>query len=138
MTAELRLDLQADMAALKQADLAVSEMASRMGWSQHLLFHLRLVLEEVMMNVISYGSSGGRLVRIQVDLIQDAGALRLEISDDGVAFDPLSLPPPDLDLGLEERQVGGLGVYLVRTMMDSVSYRRDGDWNRLLMSKSLE
>lgn len=125
------------MAALAEAGQAVSEMAGRMGCSHDLLFHLKLVVEEVMMNVISYGSVGGRLVRVKLELSQDAGVLRLEISDDGLPFDPLSLPPPDLSLALGERQIGGLGVCLVRTLMDSVTYRRDGDWNRLLMSKTL-
>ena len=63
--------------------------------------------------------------------------LRLELSDDGIAFDPLSLPPPDVSLDIEDRLIGGLGVHLIRTMMDSVSYRREGDWNRLLVTKAL-
>lgn len=136
MTAELRLDLQADLADLRKADAAVADMAGRLGWSDEVLFELRLVLEEIMVNVISYGGVG-RLAHVRVDLSQDGGVLRLEISDDGIAFDPLSLPPPDLSLDIEHRPVGGLGVYLVRTLMDSVSYCRDGDWNRLLVTKAL-
>ena len=137
MTAELMLDLHADMADLGKADEAVTDMAHRMGWSDDVLFQLRLVLEEIMMNVISHGSGDGRLARVVVNLRQDGGVLRLELSDDGIAFDPLSLPPPDLSLDIEDRPIGGLGVHLIRTMMDSVSYRREGDWNRLLVTKSL-
>ena len=137
MTAELMLDLHADMADLGKADEAVTGMAGRMGWSDGVLFQLRLVLEEIMINVISHGSSDGRVARVSVSLRQDGDVLRLELSDDGIAFDPLSLPPPDVSLDIEDRPIGGLGVHLIRTMMDSVSYRREGDWNRLLVTKAL-
>ena len=138
MTAELMLDLHADMADLGKADEAVTGMAARMGWSDDVLFQLRLVLEEIMINVISHGSGDGRLARVRVGLRQEGELLRLELSDDGIAFDPLSLPPPDVSLDIEDRPIGGLGVHLIRTMMDSVSYCRDGDWNRLLVTKALK
>ena len=137
MTAELMLDLHADMADLGKADEAVTGMAHRMGWSDDVLFQLRLVLEEIMINVISHGSGDGRVARVRVNLRQDGDVLRLELSDDGTAFDPLSLPPPDISLDIEDTPIGGLGVHLIRTLMDSVSYRRDGDWNRLLVTKAL-
>lgn len=138
MTAELRLDLRADLADLKRANDALADLAGRMGWSHEVLFQLRLVLEESMINVISYGSEDGRLARVRLDLYQDGETVRLELSDDGVAFDPSSLPTPDLSLDIEHRPIGGLGVYLIRTMMDSVSYRREGGWNRLLLTKALK
>jgi serine/threonine-protein kinase RsbW len=59
----------------------------------------------------------------------------LTIEDDGPPFDPLSLPPPDVTASLEERRVGGLGVFLVRQMMDEVSYQRTGKRNQLRTSK---
>ncbi len=58
-----------------------------------------------------------------------------EISDDGVAFDPLKVPPPDLTADLESRPIGGLGVHFVKTLMDEVAYRREGDRNVLTMRK---
>ena len=137
MTAELMLDLHADMADLRKADEAVTAMAGRMGWSSEVLFQLRLVLEEIIINVISHGSRDGRLACVRVSLRQDANVLRLELSDDGIAFNPLSASPPDVSLEIEDRPIGGLGVHLIRTMMDSISYRREGDWNRLLVTKTL-
>jgi serine/threonine-protein kinase RsbW len=61
----------------------------------------------------------------------------MTVEDDGPQFDPLLLPPPDLTASLAERRVGGLGVFLVRQMMDAVSYQRVGRRNRLSMTKTL-
>ncbi len=55
----------------------------------------------------------------------------IEFRDQGIAFDPLSLPPPDLNSPLSERKIGGLGVFLIRKMINEVRYRRDGDQNVL-------
>jgi serine/threonine-protein kinase RsbW len=137
MSAEFTLELEADMADLLRADRDVAEFAARMGWSEETLFQIRLVLEEVIVNVISYGCEPGRPARIVVHLQQEGGTLSMDISDTGLAFDPLQRPPPDLDAALEDRPIGGLGIHLIRTMMDSVSYRRDGEWNRLSVSKTL-
>jgi anti-sigma regulatory factor (Ser/Thr protein kinase) len=74
---------------------------------------------------------------VWLELERADGKLNLSLSDDGPAFDPLALPTPDLDAPLEERPVGGLGVYLVREMMDDVSYSHRGGRNCLSMWKSL-
>jgi serine/threonine-protein kinase RsbW len=63
--------------------------------------------------------------------------ITLTVEDDGPGFDPLSLPPPDVGASVTERAVGGLGVFLVRKMMDTVSYARVAGRNQLRMSKRL-
>jgi serine/threonine-protein kinase RsbW len=62
----------------------------------------------------------------------------MTVEDDGPQFDPLSLPPPDVTVSLADRKVGGLGVFLVRNLMDTVSYARVAGRNQLRMSKRLE
>lgn len=94
-----------------------------------------LALEEVFMNVVMHGTPQGRAPRVEVSLALGDGGLTLTVEDDGPAFDPLSLPPPDVAASLEQRPVGGLGVHLVRRLMDAVRYDRDGDRNRLSMVK---
>ena len=96
-----------------------------------------LALEEVFMNVVMHGSPAGTAPRVEVSLAIRDGGLTLSIEDDGPPFDPLSLPPPDVTARLEERRMGGLGVFFVRQMMDAVSYRRDGARNQLTMTKQL-
>jgi serine/threonine-protein kinase RsbW len=94
-----------------------------------------LALEEIFMNVVVHGSPAGPVPRVGVSLALCDGCLTLLIEDDGPAFDPLSLAAPDVTASLEERRVGGLGVYLVRQMMDAVCYQRLGARNQLSMTK---
>src|SRR5712671_3448147 len=85
-----------------------------------------IALEEVFMNVVTHGTPAGRQGRVEICLALADDNLTLAVEDDGPPFDPLLLPTPDINAGLEERQVGGLGVYFVRQLMDAVSYRRVG------------
>jgi len=64
--------------------------------------------------------------------------ITLQIEDDGKAFDPTVLDEPDTEAAIEERDAGGLGIHFVRTLMDTVQYRRVGDRNRLTMTKKIE
>ena len=108
-----------------------------MAWPEKTLSHVRLVVEELMMNIIVHGSDGENVPHIRVHLAQQDGTLVMEIADDGVAFDPLQIPAPELDSSLDDRPIGGLGVHLVRGLMDSVTYRREGGWNRLSVTKAV-
>lgn len=96
-----------------------------------------LALEEVFMNVVLHGTTAGALCEVEVSLALTSDGLTMTIEDEGPGFDPLSLPPPDVTASLADRRVGGLGVFLVRQMMDSVSYERVAGRNQLRMSKSL-
>jgi serine/threonine-protein kinase RsbW len=97
-----------------------------------------LALDELVANIVQHGLPTDGHETILISITLDAVQLGMEISDPGRAFDPLhETPPPDLDSPLEQRRVGGLGVHFVRTMMDDVAYRREGDRNVLTLSKSL-
>lgn len=96
-----------------------------------------LALEEVFMNVVMHGSDAAQVPKVEVSLALVDGGVTLTIEDDGIPFDPLSLPAPDVTASLEARPVGGLGVFLVRQVMDSVVYQRRGAMNQLRMTKIL-
>lgn len=127
----------ADMAELERLNEAIDNFGETNHWSPKSLFQVKLALEEVVTNTLSYGFNGQHGQRILLKLIQENQHVTIDLSDNGVAFDPLQQPPPDLNASLEDREVGGLGVYLVRQMMDSVTYRRHGEWNQLRMTKTL-
>lgn len=95
-----------------------------------------LALEEVFANIVMHGSKPGRVATVEVSLALEASGLTMIIEDDGPAFDPLTLPAPDITASLADRPVGGLGVFLVQQVMDSVSYQRVGTRNRLTMTRS--
>ena len=138
MPNQLALELMADMAELERLNDAIDGFGEANHWSPKSLFQVKLALEELVVNTLSYGFNGQDEQRILLKLIQENQQVTIELSDNGLAFDPLQKPPPDLDASLEDREVGGLGVYLVRQMMDSVTYQRVGEWNRLFMTKTLQ
>ena len=107
------------------------------GLPEDLEMPVTLALEEALSNVIRHGCTPGEEYDIQVRFTVDDRAVEIEISDNARPFDPLSLPPPVLDVPIEQRKVGGLGVFLVRQLMDEVAYEfRDGR-NHLRFRKSL-
>ena len=99
---------------------------------------LALVMEEAFTNVVRHGypAEGGHEITIRLELT--GGVATFVIEDDARYFDPLQAPLNDLDVPLEDRQPGGLGLHLIRSLMDEVAYRRDGDRNVLTMKKKLQ
>lgn len=113
----------------------VEGLGEREAWPDSLVFKVNLVLEEVGINILSYGGeSGGSWPEFEIVINSEEDSLTIEVSDQGRPFDPLSeAPKPSLSAGIEERAIGGLGVHLVQTMMDDTSYRHSGGKNRLTM-----
>lgn len=98
-----------------------------------------LAAEEALMNVITHAyPAGGGEVRLSAEATDAPRGLRLTVSDDGIAFDPLAAADPDVNAPLAERGIGGLGILLVKRMMDRVAYERRGGENRLMMEKLAE
>lgn len=98
-------------------------------------FAFNLSLDELVTNVILYGFDDVQDHTIDVRLTLDKGVMHAEIRDDARAFNPLDVPTPNLDAPIEERRIGGLGIHIVREMMDKVSYEREGGRNILRLSK---
>lgn len=96
---------------------------------------MNLALEELVTNTISYGCSDGREHAITISLHLEGADLHMRVEDDAMAFNPLEREAPDLNAPLEERPIGGLGVHLVRKLMDDVRYERTGTHNVLSMRK---
>jgi serine/threonine-protein kinase RsbW len=106
------------------------------GLPEGAAFPFELALDEVFMNVVMHGTlPDGPPRTVSVSLRHDGTAVTMVMEDDGPAFDPLSLATPDVDAPLEEREIGGLGVFLVRELMDEVSYAHTGTHNQLTMRK---
>lgn len=98
---------------------------------------LSLALDEVITNTISYGYDDQDTHQILVRVTSANGRLSAEVEDDGRPFNPLTAPQPDVTSPLEDRPVGGLGIHLVRSLMEQVEYRRESGKNHLIMSKRL-
>jgi serine/threonine-protein kinase RsbW len=139
---ELLVSIPADLGEIARLPRLIGDFGARHGWPTKLVGSINLVLEEVVANTISYGyDAGGRSGAegiIQIRLSWDGDMVTLEVEDDGVPFDPTQRAAPDTNAVLEERAPGGLGIHFVRTLMDTVEYRRAGDRNRLTMTKHIE
>lgn len=98
---------------------------------------MQVALDEVLTNAIVHGRAADRPHEILVRLWVSTSALVAEIEDDGMPFDPLTVPPPDLGAPLHERRVGGLGVHFVRRLMSRVEYARLDNRNRLVLERTL-
>lgn len=139
---EMVFEMPAELEELSKLAEAVEGFVEENGLPAKLGFQLNLVLDELLTNTISYGCADGAQCRLEVRLRlrgdKKKGEVVLVIEDDAAPFNPLDVPPPDLDKPLEEREVGGLGVHLVRATMDTIDYERDGGLNRLTLRKKLE
>src|SRR5262245_9895035 len=95
--------------------------------------NLKLALDETLTNIMSYAYDNAVEHIIVARLSLTQGKLIVEVEDDGIPFNPLSAPEPDTKQSLEERSIGGLGIYLVRKLMDELEYRRQNGRNILTM-----
>ncbi len=127
------IQLKNNLSELESVNKVVAEFAERHHLSSQVLFNLNLALEEILTNVISYGYDDKDEHEITVRLFVEQGQLNVEVDDDGRPFNPLEAPEPDLSKSLEERPVGGLGIHLVRKLMDELEYRREEGRNLFLI-----
>lgn len=126
------------LAELEKVVDAVTRFGADHELPKSALTALIVALEEILNNTVSYGYVDARRHEIVVTLSLKLGELVAEVRDDGIAFDPLSAPAPDLSVGLLERKLGGVGLHFVRSLMDNIEYTRKDGSNRLRLSKSLE
>ena len=123
----------------------LAEIAERFGRAHQLsdddVANIQLVLDEMVINVIRHGYEdvGDRAVHhISITLQLRADVLTIELKDMARAYDPREAPAPRFDLPLEERGAGGLGVHIVKSIMDTIDYRRERGQNIVTMTKNLK
>lgn len=102
---------------------------------EHEIFNLNLALEEAVSNVIMYAYPEGTDGVVDIDATFDEKNVTFVITDNGKPFDPTSKEEVDINAEMNERPIGGLGIHLVRTIMDAVSYERKGEKNILTIIK---
>lgn len=133
------ISLRNELLELERLRLFLNDAAEELSLDKRVLNRVNLICDELVTNIISYGygtgQEGVRWIDIRLTLTGDS--LDILISDDGVAFNPLSRPEPDVGAGLEERGIGGLGIYFAKTLADSTHYERILERNvlRLTMNR---
>ena len=115
----------------------VDEVCEAMNFDMNTTMKLNLAVEEAVVNVMDYAYPEGTTGDVTVDVEADDEWLTFVISDCGIPFDPTRKKEVDITLSLEERRIGGLGIHLVRQIMDSISYERKDGINLLTLKKKL-
>src|SRR5579863_1354049 len=128
------------MTARKEFDATFEAIAEMMDFVEGMTkdlpekarYDLRLASEEIVVNIVTYAypAGDGRLA-IAWHQDQESGTVTAEFEDSGVPFNPLEYPPPTLDVPVADREIGGLGIMMVRKRMDDVRYRRAAGANVL-------
>ena len=123
---------------------SVSEICGRVhasaraaGFSEREAERWVLAVEEVTINIVKYSYRDSPVGTIEVETIPSAEGLTVHLADTGRAFNPLAAPDPNLKATLEEREIGGLGIYLARKVVDQARYERRSDKNILTLIKKL-
>ena len=136
----LRLRAAATLKNLPAIHQQILVFAEKMGVGQKQRSQIELALEETLVNIISYAFTDEAKTH-DIDLTANVTADRrfvISIVDNGRPYDPLTTPEPDLDVDIEHRKIGGLGVMLVKQLMDDVTYRRENDRNILELTVNID
>lgn len=131
-------ELRNDLAEIDRLAAELEDFGARHDLPPATIFAVNLALEEVVSNVIAHGYDDAAAHRIGVELRALGDAVEVAVEDDGRPFNPLTAAAPDVEVSLDERDVGGLGVLLVRKLMDDVTYERVADRNVLTFKKQME
>jgi serine/threonine-protein kinase RsbW len=122
---------------LARVTARLDDLAARRGLPHDAVADMHVALDEVLTNVLSHAYDVAGAHEIRIVLAVYPGALEAQVEDDGRAFDPLAVAPPDRTAPLAERRIGGLGIHFVRNLLSELAYQRIGDRNRLVLTKSL-
>ena len=130
----LRLILKNDLSELARIAEEIETHGEACDWPAKWILNINLSLDELITNIVSYGYRDADEHEIRVTLTEQDRSIVVVVEDDAAAFDPFtSAPAPDLEAGVEERRIGGLGVYFVKTLMDEVAYERVDGVNRITL-----
>jgi anti-sigma regulatory factor (Ser/Thr protein kinase) len=113
-------------------------VGEEMSLSPELIFNLNLVLEEAVSNVILYAYPKEEHQEISLSAQKKDNSIIFVLTDSGKEFDPTLAPDADITLSAEERQIGGLGIFLIRQIMNTVEYQRINGQNVLTLAKQLD
>lgn len=136
MKKELRLKNQVE--ELARVNQFNDEISDELGLDAELRMNLNLVMEEMVSNVIFYAYPEGKVADIELMAESDGRELTFTLSDQGKEFDPTMREDTNLDVNPMEREIGGMGICIVKSIMNEVTYQRLGDRNLLTMKKNIK
>lgn len=141
MSASCIIRLDNRLEELQRFDTAFNEFARMQNFSQEVTYAIQLSIDELFVNIVSYGFEDDddtrHEIEVRIKVFEDR--VQIDLIDDAKPFNPLTeANEPDLDATLEDRRIGGVGIHIVKSMMNDVSYSRMNNKNCLRMVKSLD
>ena len=136
MKKEIQIRNQVD--DLQQVEAFVEEIGDELQLSPEMMMNFNLVLEEMVSNVIFYAYPKENEASITLTATADDNSISFIITDEGRAFDPTAHEDADMSVNPADRQLGGMGIFITRQIMDDVSYQRVNGCNILTMRKELK
>ena len=133
-----------NISAKREFGTELSQISELMGFVEEFLekaglleesFEIQLAIEEWYVNIVKHAFGGKNEGKFLMKLGSSEGTLEVEMSDNGPAFDPHTLTPPERPKSVEGAKIGGLGVFFIRNLMNETTYRREGGWNIFTMRK---
>ncbi len=136
MSASCKVILENRLDELQRFITTLTEFARVGSLPEEIAFSVQLAIDELFTNIVSYGYDDDESHQVEIKMSIQGRELRIELIDDAKQFDPLhEAAQPDLDASLEDRRIGGVGIHLVKTMMDDVSYKYEDSKNHLTLVK---
>ncbi len=133
-----KLELEAKVENLNQVMAFVETNLEKLECPIKAQMQISVAVEEVFVNIASYAYEGGTgMAEIDVDFDEAAREISITFIDSGVYYDPLAKEDPDVTLSAEERQIGGLGIFMVKKSMDDMKYRNEDGKNILTITKKV-
>lgn len=133
---ENEIKLLNNIAELSRLETFVEELGTELNLSPEITMNINLALEEAIANIIMYAYPAEESREIILKITSSEQQLILLLTDHGISFDPTQVKDADLPLSIEERPIGGLG-FLIRQIMNEVSYQRIDGKNKLIMKKNI-
>lgn len=134
---EKSIVLANDISEISRLYEFIEELGNDFSLSPDIVFNLNLVLEEAVVNIINYAYPKEEHESIYLSARMHEGSIVLVLTDTGKEFDPTAAPEADVTLSADERQIGGLGIFLIRQIMNEVKYQRIEGKNILTLEKKL-
>lgn len=131
------LTLPNDIDAITEMSVFVDTICEELGFDMMMTMNLNLAIEEAVVNVMNYAYPKGTRGEVHIEIQADAQKFTVIIRDSGIPFDPTTQKEVDTTLSAEERPIGGLGIHLVRQIMDHIDYRYVDKQNILLLEKNI-
>jgi len=132
------LTVEAKVENLDKVNDFINNSISEFNCSKKAIMQLGVIVEEIFVNIASYAYPDKvGFATVQVEIKNNPPAVTLTFVDEGVEYNPLTNEDPDLELSVEERGIGGLGIYLVKNMVEEISYNYKDNKNILSLTKNL-